>query len=77
MAQPDIRVLKHFLHAPRGLEHLLPGKGFFVRREIADHRTSVALIAIFDRVSPGGYHPLHELEVRFNENFACHGSYLL
>ena len=77
MAQPDIRVLEHFGQTPLGLEHLLPGEGFFVRGEVAHHRTGITLITLFDRVPPGGHHPLHELEVRFYDFFTCHGSYLL
>ena len=77
MAQPDIRVFEHLFQAPLGLEHLLPGEGFLVRGEVTHHRTGITLITLLDRVPPGGHHPLHELEVRFNDSFACHGSYLL
>ena len=59
---------------PLGLKHLLAGKGLVVGGEVADHRTGVALVTLLDGVPPGGDDPLDELQVRFNESFACHGS---
>jgi hypothetical protein len=35
------------------------------------------LIALLGVLPPGGHDPFDELEVRFNENFVSHGSYLL
>ena len=77
VAQPDVRILQYLGLTPLGQEHFLPGEGFFIRGEIAHHRTGIALITLLDRIPSCGHYPLHELEVRFYDFFTCHGSYLL